>query len=117
MASAPTLHHDRARHVEAGLNRMASRVPTDDGSKDLVRAAGELAVRVPSTLAPLARMAFNYWWSWAPGGPDLFRGVDAERFELTHQNPGRLLREAPPAPPTRGARGRGFLGHPPGMER
>ena len=46
-------------------------------------------------LAPLARIAFNYRWSWLPGGPELFQAVDAERFALCHQNPVRLLQEAP----------------------
>src|SRR5439155_3236198 len=67
-----------------------------DGSTDLARAARELAVRVPGTLSPLAKLAFNYWWSWASDGPDLFRRIDPERFEATNQNPVRLLREVPP---------------------
>ena len=71
-------------------------MPTRDGSEDLARAADELAVRVPTTLAPLARVAFNYWWSWSEDGPALFREIDPERFELTRHNPVRLLREAPP---------------------
>ena len=48
----------------------------------------------PTPLAPLARIAYNYRWSWLPGGHELFRAVDAERFALTAQNPVRLLQEA-----------------------
>jgi glycogen phosphorylase len=66
-----------------------------DGRGDIERAAGDLAERLPPALAPLARLAFNYRWSWLPGGPELFRWVDAERFELCAQNPVRLLQEAP----------------------
>ncbi|HWE07759.1 MAG TPA: alpha-glucan family phosphorylase [Solirubrobacteraceae bacterium] len=66
-----------------------------DGRGDLECAAGDLAERVPPELAPLARLAFNYRWSWAPGGHELFRSVDAERFELCGQNPVRLLQESP----------------------
>jgi starch phosphorylase len=69
-------------------------ITTTDGREDLARAAGELADRVPEPLAPLARLAYNYRWSWLPGGPELFRRVDAERFERCLQNPVRLLQEA-----------------------
>ncbi len=62
-----------------------------DGAKDLHRAAAELAERLPAPLAPLTRLAYNYRWSWLAGGPELFRSVDAERFELSNQNPVRLL--------------------------
>ncbi|MGA9857075.1 MAG: alpha-glucan family phosphorylase [Solirubrobacteraceae bacterium] len=66
-----------------------------DGRGDIECAAGDLAERVPSALAPLARLAFNYRWSWAPGGPELFASVDAERFALCGSNPVRLLQESP----------------------
>jgi starch phosphorylase len=66
----------------------------NDGRDDIRRAAEELADRLPAPLAPLARIAFNYRWSWSPAGPELFRSLDAERFDLCHQNPVRLLQEA-----------------------
>jgi starch phosphorylase len=66
-----------------------------DGRGDVQCAAEDLAGRLPDPLAPLARIAFNYRWSWLPGGADLFRSVDAERFELCLQNPVRLLQESP----------------------
>jgi glycogen phosphorylase len=65
-----------------------------DGRDDLVRAAAELAERIPDPLAPLARLAYNYRWSWLPGGAELFAAIDRERFELCLQNPVRLLQEA-----------------------
>jgi starch phosphorylase len=64
------------------------------GSDDLRRAAEDLAQRIPDELAPLARIAFNYRWSWTPGGADLFKAVDEQRFELCGENPVRLLQEA-----------------------
>jgi starch phosphorylase len=67
---------------------------SDQGSGDVSRAAEELAERLPSALAPLARLAYNYRWSWLPGGADLFRAVDRERFEACQQNPVRMLQEA-----------------------
>jgi starch phosphorylase len=66
-----------------------------DGRRDIECAAQDLAGRLPDPLAALARIAFNYRWSWLPGGADLFRSVDAERFELCLQNPVRLLQESP----------------------
>jgi glycogen phosphorylase len=64
-----------------------------DGRADIRRAAAELAERLPESLAPLARLAYNYRWSWMPGGTELFAAVDAERFELCCRNPARLLQE------------------------
>jgi starch phosphorylase len=66
------------------------------GARDIAHAVEELAERLPEPLAPLARLAYNYRWSWLPGGPELFAAVDRERFELCLQNPVRLLQEASP---------------------
>jgi starch phosphorylase len=65
------------------------------GAEDLRRSADQLAARLPAALAPLARLAFNYRWSWIPGGTALFADVDAYRWEMCGQNPVRLLQEAP----------------------
>ena len=43
------------------------------GHDDLLRAAEALAARVPQPLAGLARLAYNYRWSWTPGGHDVYR--------------------------------------------
>jgi glycogen phosphorylase len=69
------------------------RVTMNDGREDVRRAAEELAERLPDPLGPLARLAFNYRWSWLPGGPELFSSIDPERFALAGQNPVRLLQE------------------------
>ena len=76
------------------------------GRGDLERAAAELAARIPDALAPLAQLAYNYRWSWLPGGDELFHGVDPERFEACAQNPVRLLQEAPSLAAARGGRPR-----------
>jgi starch phosphorylase len=65
-----------------------------DGREDIQAAAAELAERLPGALAPLARLAYNYRWSWLPGGAEPFAAVDGERFELVLRNPVRLLQEA-----------------------
>ncbi len=66
-----------------------------DGSRDIAFATADLAVRLPEALAPLARLAFNYRWSWLPGAPELFEALDPERFALCGQNPVRMLQELP----------------------
>jgi starch phosphorylase len=66
----------------------------DQGRRDVLRAAEELAERLPGALASLARLAYNYRWSWEPGGAELFAAVDAERFAACAQNPVRMLQEA-----------------------
>jgi starch phosphorylase len=74
------------------------------GAEDLSRAIEELAERLPGSLAPLADLAYNYRWSWLPGGAELFAAIDRERFELCLQNPVRLLQEASPRALRRAAR-------------
>ncbi len=63
------------------------------GHHDLLRAAEALAARVPQPLAGLARLAYNYRWSWTPGGHDLFSSIDPVRWERCGENPVRLLGE------------------------
>ena len=65
------------------------------GAEDLRRAADDLAARLPSNLAPFARLAFDYRWAWTLGGHSLFAAVDAHRWETCGRNPVRLLQEAP----------------------
>jgi starch phosphorylase len=64
------------------------------GRADIDRAASALASRLPWTLAPLARIAYNYRWSWHPDGPMLFRELDRRRWRECNANPVRLLQEA-----------------------
>jgi starch phosphorylase len=78
-----------ALEAEDGIGRIT-------GANDLDRAIEELAGRLPEPLAPMARLAYNYRWSWLPGGEELFASVDRERFELCLRNPIRLLQEASP---------------------
>jgi starch phosphorylase len=63
------------------------------GHDDLMHAAEALAARLPQPLAGLARLAYNYRWSWTPGGPELFASVDPVRWERSGENPVRLLGE------------------------
>jgi glycogen phosphorylase len=67
------------------------------GSPDIAAAAAALRSRLPEPLAPLADLAYNYRWSWTPGGPELLASIDPRRWELCLGNPVRLLSEVPPA--------------------
>src|SRR3954471_3665142 len=64
------------------------------GTDDLARAAARLAAQLPDPLAPLARVAYNYRWSWEPYGHETFRVIDPARYERVGGNPVRLLTEA-----------------------
>jgi starch phosphorylase len=65
--------------------------------QDIDEAAEALAARVPDPLKPLARAAYNLRWSWTPGAEEAFRAIDPRRWELSGENPIRLLTEAPRA--------------------
>jgi starch phosphorylase len=47
--------------------------------------------RLPAPLAPLERLAWNYWWSWAADGAEIFRDLEPELWEECEYNPRRLL--------------------------
>lgn len=79
------------------------------GAEDLRHAADALAARLPSALAPFARLAFNYRWCWTVGGADLFASLDAYRWEACGRNPVRLLQEAPMASLERAAASRELI--------
>jgi glycogen phosphorylase len=66
------------------------------GSDDITRAAEELSQRLPTPLQPLAKLAYNYRWSWHPGGGALFETISPHRWALCGRNPVRLLQEADP---------------------
>ncbi len=63
------------------------------GRRDLERAADALTSRLPEALGVFARLAYNYRWSWAFDGADVFRAIDSERWERVAENPVRLLQE------------------------
>ena len=64
------------------------------GHDDLRRAAVALASRLPEPLAPFARLAYDFRWSWTPGGDEAFAAIDPARWEQCAHNPVRLLEEA-----------------------
>jgi starch phosphorylase len=48
-------------------------------------------VNSAAPLAPLERLAWNYWWSWAADGAGIFRDLDPEIWEECEHNPRQLL--------------------------
>ena len=67
------------------------------GTPDLAAAAEALRSRLPEPIAALAGIAYNYRWSWTPGGPELFASIDEKRWKACAANPVRLLQEVHPA--------------------
>src|SRR6476661_2427070 len=67
--------------------------PMSPGSEDVRRAADALAARLPEQLAPLARVAYNYRWSWLPGARELFEDIAPHRWAMCGGNPVRFLQE------------------------
>jgi len=67
-----------------------------DGSRDLERAVAELRERLPEPLAALARLAFNYRWTWLPDGATVFSHVDPALWGRSGGNPRWLLEAAAP---------------------
>ena len=80
------------------------------GDRDLHRAAARLAERLPESLAGLARLAYNYHWSWQPGGAELFARVDPRALGAGRRQPGaaapggRRRRRSSAPPPTASSR-------------
>jgi hypothetical protein len=68
-----------------------------DGRQDIDRAVAELAERLPRSLQPLARVAYDYRWSWVPGGAGVFREIDPSIWERTRSNPRATIETASPS--------------------
>jgi starch phosphorylase len=66
------------------------------GTADLAAASAALRSCLPEPLGALAEIAYNYRWSWTPGGPELFASIDARRWAACANNPVRLLQEVHP---------------------
>lgn len=46
---------------------------------------------LPPPLQPLQALSWNYWWSWAPDGNEVFRDLDPALWQQCEQNPRTLL--------------------------
>ena len=59
------------------------------------RSIERLSRQLPEPLEDLAWIAYNYLWTWVPGGKELFRNIDAYRFLLAGENPVAFLTTLP----------------------
>jgi len=67
-----------------------------DGTVDLRRAIDDLAERLPAPLLPLARLAYNYRWTWLANGPALFAAIDPAAWLRSGGNPRGVIESVPP---------------------
>jgi starch phosphorylase len=78
----------------AGQRGMIADLPTPlDIPTDLAQRVDELESRLLPALRPLARVAYNYAWSWGRGGTAVFAALDPHRWRLSRENPVRFLGE------------------------
>ncbi|HYE02841.1 MAG TPA: alpha-glucan family phosphorylase [Phycisphaerales bacterium] len=66
------------------------------------------ASRLPDALAPLARIAYDLWFSFSRTAQDIFREIDPERWEHSGHNPVAVLAGLGPDRIARLAADRGF---------
>ena len=58
---------------------------------EIERSAAARGRELPPNLQQLERVAWNYWWSWAPDGSAIFRDLDPEMWQRCEHNPRALL--------------------------
>src|SRR5258707_4592549 len=63
---------------------MSTEIETDSKSATSSR-------MLPPPLEPLQPLSWNYWWSWAPDGNEVFRDLDPGLWQQCEQNPRVLL--------------------------
>jgi starch phosphorylase len=68
----------------------------DAGASDVARAIAELAERLPDPIAPLARLAYNYRWTWLKGGAELFRDINPQLWRRSACNARWMIEALPP---------------------
>ncbi|HYE75897.1 MAG TPA: DUF3417 domain-containing protein, partial [Blastocatellia bacterium] len=56
---------------------------------------GHLNIQLPNRIQRLGELAYNMWWSWNRDASLLFRYLDQTLWELTQQNPVKMLRMLP----------------------
>src|SRR2546425_2722581 len=62
---------------------------------EIETSAAVRARELPATLKPVEQLAWNYWWSWAPDGPEIFRDLDPNLWQQCELNPRALLAQVP----------------------
>ena len=80
------------------------------GAADLESRITVLADKLTSGLKPLARVAYNFSWSWDPDGTAVFRDINPHRWMLSGENPIHFLNDLWPATQTAAERNPELLG-------
>lgn len=62
-----------------------------DIEADIESIASARSRMLPPPLQPLLALSWNYWWSWAPDGNEVFRDLDPGLWQQCEQNPRALL--------------------------
>lgn len=60
-------------------------------TEDINSTIPQIKSLLPIPLRSLQRLAWNYWWSWAPDGASVFRDLDPNVWEECEHNPRLLL--------------------------
>ncbi len=55
-----------------------------------------LSSKIPSRIARLEELAYNFWWSWHREARELFRYLDYPLWSATGHNPVKMLRDVSP---------------------
>jgi starch phosphorylase len=64
---------------------------TPETTPDINRISSVAGRELPPTLVPLRELSWNYWWSWAPDGAEIFRDLDPNLWAQCEQNPRLML--------------------------
>lgn len=75
---------------------MNDRLAPNDGRRDLDRAIGDLSERLPLPLIPLARITYDYRWSWTPDAAAVFRDIDPTAWRRSECNPRYVIETTTP---------------------
>ncbi len=55
-----------------------------------------IALKLPSRISGLSRLAYNLWWSWHLEPRELFKSLDRALWKVTDHNPIKLLQQIEP---------------------
>jgi starch phosphorylase len=75
---------------------MGTEVSTHDGRLDVERAIRSLSERLPEPLWPLARIAYNYRWTWFENADAVFREIHPSIWRRSGNNPRDVIEAVPP---------------------
>ena len=82
------------RHVD--VQELRSAIERAGGA-DRQERIDDLESKLGDALRPLARVAYNYVWSWLPDGEAVFREINPLRWAMTGGNPVRFLSDLWPS--------------------